>query len=157
MALSSWLASSFIRHFPLTPAPPASNPSHHGALNEQFSFQVGLRLNRDDAPLRVKVEASGPAGWSVRVRRVGYVPVLHHNTPLEPTPEDLDGAGHIPGYVPDPLFPEDSLLLPPGETHAFWLTVRPGPQAAAAQPAASAPRGGQTAPRRPDGLRHTRA
>ena len=61
--------------------------------------------------------------WSVRVRRVGYVPVRHHNT--DTPAEELDGLGDIPGYVPDPLFDEQTLKLPPGETHAFWFTVSP--------------------------------
>ena len=129
MALHSWLASSLVRHFPLTPARPARPLGLEGALNEQFSFQVGLRLAEGN-PVRVRAEATGPAGWMVRVRRVGYVPVPHHNTPLS-GPLDADGVGHIPGFVPDPLFDEDSVFLPPGETHAFWVTVRPGP---AAQP-----------------------
>jgi hypothetical protein len=39
---------------------------------------------------------------------------------------DVDGIESVPGYVPDPLFDEDSLFLPPNETHGFWLTLRPG-------------------------------
>jgi len=87
-----------------------------------------MRLDGEDRQ-QVRVEAAGPAGWSVRVRRVGYVPVPHHNLPVEQDPADCDGIGRIPGFVPDPLFDEDSLLLAAGETHAFWITVRPGPNA----------------------------
>ncbi|HUS58494.1 MAG TPA: glycoside hydrolase domain-containing protein, partial [Planctomycetota bacterium] len=128
MALGAWLASSFVRHFPLSPACRPRPLAIDAALNEQFSFQACVRLDAEDRR-RVRVEAAGPAGWLVRVRRVGYVPVLHHNPPVEPDPADVDGLGRIPGFVPDPLFDDDSLLLPPGETHAFWITVRPGPAA----------------------------
>ena len=128
MPLRTWLSSSSIRHFPHTPARDAAGPLLETALNEQSSFQVCMRLE-GEGPQRVRVEAAGPAGWSVRVRRVGYVPVLHHNHPFDADPADVDGLGHVPGYVPDPLFDEDALLLPAGETHAFWITVRPGPGA----------------------------
>lgn len=124
MALHTWLASSLVRHYPGTlPAEPA--PLFlHGARNEQLSFQVAVRLE-NDVRQPVRVSAAGPSGWSVRVRRVGYVPVYHHNTPVD---EDTAGRGQIPGYVPDPLFDEQELLLMPDETHAFWITVRPEAQ-----------------------------
>lgn len=61
----------------------------------------------------------------VRIRRVGYVPVRHRNTELGTGCDDSEGGGGIPGFVPDPLFDDSELLLPPGETHAFWLTVTP--------------------------------
>ena len=37
----------------------------------------------------------------------------------------MDGLGHIPGYVPDPLFEESEFTLPSHETHAFWFTATP--------------------------------
>jgi hypothetical protein len=87
-----------------------------------MSFQLVLRLEDEERRV-VRVEAEGPQGWSVRIRRVGYVPVRHHNTPND---VDTDGVAQIPGYVPDPLFDETEMLLPQGETHAFWITVQPG-------------------------------
>ena len=90
---------------------------------------MALRIEEGDAQ-NVRVEVEGPEGWSLRVRRVGFVPVLHHNTPIEKEMTDVDGLGRIPGYVPDPLFDGDSVFLPSGETHAFWITVRPGAEAA---------------------------
>ncbi|NLF01199.1 MAG: DUF4091 domain-containing protein, partial [Anaerolineales bacterium] len=66
----------------------------------------------------------------VRVRQVGFVPVRHLNTPVLADPVDVEGLGHIPGFVPDPLLDTDTLLLPMGETHVFWITVQPGPNAA---------------------------
>jgi hypothetical protein len=124
MALYSWIASSLIRHFPLTPVQQIALPTIEAALNEQFSFQVVMRME-DEEPQRARIEVVDSQGFSVRVRRVGYVPLLHHNIPIEQTSTDTDGLGYIPGYVPDPLFDEDSIFLPPAETHAFWINVRP--------------------------------
>ncbi len=128
MALHSWLTSSLVRHFPLARAESARPIALEGALNEQFSFQVAMRMEEENAQ-QVRVEAEGPMGWSVRVRRVGLVPVLHHNTPIPVSEEDIDGLGHIPGYVPDSLLDESVLLLAPAETQSFWITARPGADA----------------------------
>ena len=119
-----------VRHFPLTPAQRATPLHIEAALNERFSFQVAMRMDHGEAQT-VRVEAVAPEGWTVRVRRVGYVPLAHHNRPLEPDVGDVDGLGYIPGYVPDPLFDQDSLLLSVAETHAFWITVSPGKDVAA--------------------------
>ena len=132
MALRSWLASSMVRHFPSTPARQSEPLSIDAALNERFSFQVALRSHGSEVQ-RVQVAAGGPSGWSIRVRRVGYVPMPHHNTPIEASDADVDGRGHIPGFVPDPLFDEGAILLPPEETHAFWVTVQPASAVAQGQ------------------------
>jgi len=122
----SWICSSPVRLFPQSPAPRRAGASAlEGALNEQFSFQVGMRLD-DPQAMTVRCEVAAPAGWHVRVRRVGFVPVLHHNTPVPEASVDVDGRGAIPGLVPDPLLDEDSVTLGPQETHAFWVTLRPG-------------------------------
>ena len=124
MSLQSWPLTSFTRLFPSTPTPRHAAPVHlESALNESSSFQVGLHTDEDK--LRVTATAEGPDGWAVRVRRVGYVPMLHHNMQGPGNPADLDGAGQIPGYVPDPLFDESTVLLGRDETHAFWITIRP--------------------------------
>lgn len=60
----------------------------------------------------------------VHVRRVDYVPMPHHTTERKTPLEDLEGVGHIPGYVPDPLFPEAGVHAGPHETHALWVTVQ---------------------------------
>ena len=125
MELRSWVTSNCVRNFPASRPEPAAGVGLDAALNEQLSFQVALRT--EEGPnLRVRVAVEAPKGWVTRVRRVGYVPVLHHNTPVERTSMDVDGRGRMPGYVPDPLFDEDTIDLPPFETHAFWITVRPG-------------------------------
>ena len=135
MSLNSWLASSQVRHFPVslvhgcTPSARAVPLCIEAALNERFGFQVGVYMDEGE-PQAVRVEVSAPQGWTVRVRRVGYVPLAHHNRPVERNIGDVDGLGCIPGYVPDPLLDRDSILLPEGETQAFWVTVLPGDAAA---------------------------
>ncbi len=126
MRIAAWLASSLERQFPGSPPRRAGRLDIPAARNEQVSFQVCFRVARS-GPVDVAAEAEASAGLAVRVRRVGYVPVPHHNT--ETGAEELDGRGFIPGYVPDPLFPETRVLAAPGETNAFWLTVRIAPDA----------------------------
>ncbi|MGC9467138.1 MAG: DUF4091 domain-containing protein [Anaerolineae bacterium] len=122
MTLHVWLASSLDRQFPHTPSPEPQPLTLHGALNERRSFQVVVRLE-DEERQGVRLIVDGPSGWPLRVRRVGYVPVRHHNPPVD---EDTDALDQIPGYVPDPLFDDDDHFLPSGETHAFWVTIQPG-------------------------------
>ncbi len=129
MAWHSWISAPWVRHYPATPQQPSTWQTWDIARNETFSLQVAVRSTEPKAcPVRVRVAT--PEGWEARVRRIGYVPVRHLNLPVEKTPLDQDGVGRIPGYVPDPLFEEDSFLLPPQETHAFWITVRPDPETA---------------------------
>ncbi len=117
-----------VRHYPAT-APSASRILKlHVARNEFFSFQVGLRWVLPDThgtprPVEVSATVECPKDWSVGVRRVGYVPMRHHN--FEATPEESDGFEQIPGFVPDPLFEEERIVLAANETHAFWISVRP--------------------------------
>lgn len=69
--------------------------------------------------MRVRV-AEGDL-FAPRVRRIGYVPMSHHTTEMDPVA--LDGRGCIPGFVPDPLFVEQEVTLGPHETHAFWIDL----------------------------------
>ena len=131
MSAKAWLSGSLVRQFPLGRAGTRRTLSIPAARGSQVSFQACLRVTGPH-PVRVRARASAPSGLRVRVRRVGCVPVPHHNTR---TPRDeLDGVGMIPGYVPDPLFPEDEALAASGEVTAFWITirvprnVRPGPK-----------------------------
>ncbi|MGI6099206.1 MAG: glycoside hydrolase domain-containing protein, partial [Kiritimatiellia bacterium] len=127
MALTSILTPSTVRHYPRQPLPTEPLRKIEAALNERFSFQLALR---SDSQMDVTVEATGPAGWQVRVRRVGYVPMAHHNTPIMTDPLDQEGLGEIPGFVPDPLFDEQKMLLAQDELHAFWISVQPAAKAA---------------------------
>ena len=122
MDITAILTRSTMRHFPNAPMPKKALPSIEAALNERFSFQLAIRAG-DDA--RVAVSAEAPDGWTVRIRRVGLVPVPHHNLPVLSDPLDTDGIGQIPGYVPDPLFDEQNAILVKDETTAFWFTVTP--------------------------------
>jgi len=70
MSFHTWLSSSSVRHFPLSPPRRRRTLAVDAALNEQFSFQAAVR--QDGEPGRtVRLEVAAPAGWSVRVRRVG--------------------------------------------------------------------------------------
>ncbi len=143
MSIAVWLSHSLVRHYPATPSGKRSALTIDAALNEHFSFQVAVRNDvpldgtpRRDEPVAITLHAQAPDGWAVRIRRVGYVPMLHRNTGT--VGEELEGPGMIPGYVPDPLFDETSISLPANETHAFWLSVRPGPGARPGRHAISA-------------------
>ena len=115
-----WLQSSLQRVFPLTPAAESPSIDLIAARNERVSFQACAR-NPGIGHTEVRLVITGADGLTALVRRVGYVPVTHHNTD---TPvEELDGLGHIPGLVPDPLFPEDTTVLGPLESQSFWVTV----------------------------------
>lgn len=126
--IRSWLCSPLQRLFPHTPAQRNRAWSYDAALNERFSFQVGIRdevadLGESYAAATVVCSVTAPKGWNVRVRRVGYVAVSHRNTA---TPEsDIDGVNNYPGFVPDPLFDEAELTLPPAETQSFYITLVP--------------------------------
>ncbi len=115
-----WLQSSLMRVFPNSPASNKKNICIHGAGNERISFQACLR-NLTPVQINTRISVSGPKDLGIQVRRVGYVLVRHHNT--DTNESELDGVGHIPGYVPDPLFPEETATLGPFESHAFWITV----------------------------------
>jgi len=123
--MKTWIGSPHARHYPAMhprrPVPYAVD----AALNERFSFQIGM-WHEGELPARVEVQTAGPKGWTIRVRRVGYVPVRHQNPPYRFASRDIEGKEYIPGYVPDPLFDEDEIILTPSETHAFWITVTPG-------------------------------
>jgi glycosyl hydrolase family 123 len=129
MKISAWVSSSLVRQFPLGPVGRARRISLAVPRGGQASFQACVRVAGTTSPASVGVDVKEPGGLSVRVRRVGCVPVLHHNT--DTSPDELDGVGHIPGYVPDPLFDESTALAAPGETTAFWITVRAGRSARA--------------------------
>ena len=121
--ITCWLQSSLQRVYLSTSAPEPGAQTSFGLLaarNERVSFQVCARnLGVDRVDL--KLTMSGCDDLRIMARRVGYVSVAHHNTA---TPHDeLDGIGHIPGLVPDPLLPDQSVTLGPLETHAFWVTI----------------------------------
>ena len=83
------------------------------------------RTSGEPAAIHASVDA--PVGVVVRVRRVGYVPMAHFTTDVPES--DIDGIGHLPGLVPDPLFPESTLAAGPFETNSFWVSIEIAPTA----------------------------
>jgi hypothetical protein len=120
MPPTCWLTSSLSRIFPLSEAGSKRKLTVLAARGERVSFQACIKAPPGD-PLEVAVSATAPDDIAVRIRRVGCVPVPHFNTatPLE----ELDGVGHIPGFVPDPLFDEPTAVVAGGEAQSFWFTV----------------------------------
>jgi len=122
MNINCWLSTSLKRWFPRSEPVTLSRLKLQALRGEQVSFQVCARVGGTENVTPVSAAIEGGEGLSVRLRRVGYVPVPHHNTA---TPVDeLDGVGHIPGYVPDVLFDEPEAQVAPHEVQAFWVTVR---------------------------------
>lgn len=126
-----WLQNMYQKIYPVGNKPAAARLALEAARNERAAFQVAV-ANRALTPAKVKIALKAPGGISVRIRRVGFVPLAHHNTGV---PEnELDCLGHVPGYVPDPLFDEDQAEIAPREAAAFWIDVtiagdcRPGVQ-----------------------------
>ncbi|HWQ92246.1 MAG TPA: glycoside hydrolase domain-containing protein, partial [Clostridia bacterium] len=117
--VSFWLESSLNRVFP-TQKPGERHFSGISARNARFSFQACLR---NDRPGPVDVECSVPAGedLKVSVRRVGFVP--QWNFTADVPPSDLDGWGHVPGLVPDPLYPQPRATVGPYAAQSFWITI----------------------------------
>lgn len=129
MTFYAWLSDPDRRFYPASPAERKSSLKRDYALNERFSFQVLVRETEGE-PRKVTVAVEASSGWEVRVRRIGYVPVVHANTGAEDLPEEAElGPQGLPGFVPDPLFEEQEMLLPRNETHGFWLSVKPSPEA----------------------------
>ncbi len=124
MSFEAWLVSSTTRIYPDTPLQPYC-PRIESALNETHSIQVAVRLNSLSERTTITATIEPNKAFQVRVRRVGYVPIRHLNMLPNDDESDVEGRGHIPGFVPDPLFDERELLLPEQETHAFWLSITP--------------------------------
>ncbi len=125
-AVTFWLESSLRRVYP------ASRPQRKTALrldtprNARFSLQACLR-NERSWPLDVECAVSAPQGLKVQVRRVGFVPQWNYTGDTPPV--ELDGAGYVPGLVPDPLYPESRALVGPYGTQPFWISVQVPPDA----------------------------
>jgi len=118
--MQAWLSSSLVRHCPASRPRRRSALSLEAARGEAVSFQVAFRTGEGDH--RVTASARAPEPLRVDIRRVGYVPVPHRSTLTDLA--ELDGGEHVPGLVPDPLFPEATIHAGPFETNAFWITVR---------------------------------
>ncbi len=125
--LRIWTVSTLQRIYPLTPPPDDTrrqSVSLDLAINQRGSFQIALR-QAGKAPQGVTLTAQPSEIFDIRIRRVGYVLLPHFSTNVPHEPEETDGIGMTPGYAPDPLLDEQSIHLPPHETHAFWITLTP--------------------------------
>lgn len=114
-----WLETSLKRVFPAS-RPGSTNLILLAARNSRISFQACLKNHRSQ-PLAVECSISGAENLKAQIRRVGYVPLLHHTT--ETQQGELDGLGFLPGLVPDPLFPEAKAMVAPYENQSFWITL----------------------------------
>ncbi|MBA2278072.1 MAG: DUF4091 domain-containing protein [Chloroflexia bacterium] len=120
------MADTNERFYPRSPAREQPALTIETLRGARTSFQVVTRTGGDPVDVGVTVET--PEGVEIRVRRVGYVPMVHLNTD---TPDDeREGMGHLPGLVPDPLLPECDLHAGSHETNAFWISLLVAPDAA---------------------------
>ena len=117
--MAVWLESSLKRVFPHSPAG-STNLSLLTARNARIAFQVCIQ-NRGTSYPKVQCTVVAPEDLKVQVRRVGFVPFPHFA--LNTDPSELDGIGFLPGFVPDPLYPEDSTKVASQESQSFWITV----------------------------------
>ena len=126
-----WLESSLKRVYPKS-EPGSSEPlTIIAPRNGQVSFQACLR---NDRPWELKptCTVTGADDLQIQVRRVGYVPMEHVTSDTDAS--ELEGGDFIPGFVPDPLFPENSAVVGPYENLSFWITIKvsadakPGPR-----------------------------
>lgn len=115
-----WIESSLNRIFPNSPPQPRHELMLVAARNQNLSFQVCIRNGRSTA-LHVHCKTEGGADLSVRVRRVGYVPMPHRTSGVDAAEEE--NLSFIPGMVPDPLFAEQKAELGPYEDQPFWVSV----------------------------------
>ncbi|MBI2440822.1 MAG: DUF4091 domain-containing protein [Lentisphaerae bacterium] len=125
-----WLQEMYRKIYPVGNKPAGAFLRLDAARNESTAFQVAV-VNTALAVAKVKIAVKVPRGIDARIRRVGFVPLPHHNTDVPV--DELDCRGHVPGYVPDPLFDEDDAQVAPREAAGFWISVRtaadcrPGP------------------------------
>ncbi len=92
------------------------------ARGERLSFQAVIQVPEGLQPQQVAVVVKPMDGFGMRVRRVGLVPLPHHNTGTDAA--ELDGRGRIPGLIPDPLLDERMGIVGSGETISFWISVK---------------------------------
>ncbi len=129
--IAFWLESPLQRVFPRT-EPGSTNLHLLAARHSRISFQVCLKNRRTDA-LNAECQILGADDLKPQIRYVGLVPILHF-TPHTPM-DELDGVEHLPGLVPDPLWPLTKVnSIGPNESRSFWITLnipanaQPGPR-----------------------------
>lgn len=117
-----WLQSSLQRLFPQSKVPDrAETMEIFTCRNARVSFQACLR-NHTAHPLEIECCVKTIPGVAVQVRRVGWVP--QKEVTRLTLPSELDSVEHVPGYVPDPLYPESSAKVNRFTNQSFWVTLR---------------------------------
>ncbi len=119
-----WLQDAHTRLHPTAITSTVTSYTLDAARGESVAFQAALSHgdpSSKEQVIAVRARVQAPDTLEVRLRRVGHVPQRHHSTAI-PT-NYLDSVGHVPGYVPDPLYDECEVALPLGETASFWITV----------------------------------
>lgn len=119
--LAFWLQSSLKRIYPLSQPEGGESIELLTPRNARLSFQACLKNHRAQH-VRVECGVESAGGIEAQVRRVGYVPqgYITHDTAAE----ELDGVGMVPGFVPDPLYPETKALVRPFVNQPFWITLK---------------------------------
>jgi len=114
-ALQVWTESPAARVYPdfVAGKDSWSEVRLHAACGERESFQVCVRA-RGASPGSVALEGEAPGGGigAPEIRCVGY---------LNMSPPD-DRTDAPPLLFPDPLFDYEPMVVPKGETRAFWVT-----------------------------------
>ena len=118
--LAFWLESSLGRVFPNSEPGSAAPLQLLAAQNERISFQACLR-NRKTTMVRVRAAVESAEDLKPVIRRVGYVPL--QGLDVDVPKDEIDGIGHIPGLVPDPLYPEATANVGPEANASFWITL----------------------------------
>lgn len=116
-----WLETSLHRVFPQSPPGEAASLGLIAARNGRLSFQVCFH-NRTKDQTHVQCAVEGADSLHPEIRYVGLVPMKHFNTDV--TPGELDGIGYLPGWLPDPLYPQQDADADPYESRSFWITLK---------------------------------
>ena len=116
-----WAAASTTRVFQADPPGDSKEIEVTVPRGGTCSFQVFIRVPETLTATWIDAAAKTRSNLGVRVRRIGYVPVPNHNTATPP--EELDHFGMIPGFVPDPLFPDTRQLAAPELSYGYWITI----------------------------------
>ncbi len=115
-----WLETSLNRVFPRS-APGTPRLELLAARNSRIAFQACLK-NQRLSELKAECQVIGGDDLKPQVRYVGLVP-MHHLTPNTEMSE-LDGVEHLPGLVPDPLWPLSKVTsIGPSESRSFWINL----------------------------------
>ena len=118
--VTCWLETSLNRIFPQSPVKRTAPFQLLAARNSRISFQVGFHNNTLKVK-RLDCVVEGGDDFKPLVRFVGMTP-MENFTPLTRV-EELDGLGHLPGYVPDQLLPTVNVRSNPHASGSFWVTI----------------------------------